>query len=945
MIYLDNTQDLQEVWVPRNDGIKATRDDCFSSGYDSGYTDGFNDGRMSGASLQEKEVSISTEVTEIMPDEGYDGMSKVRIDAGKYGETMRGEGYQEGRDSVMEKIVPTAVTMAEMEATFVPGDGIAGFSSVAVDAFEYGIIQYRQGEEDGDAAGYERGFTEGQDDITSNITSTAFTKNGEYTATREAFARFYGGRLITSNKDNAVHALEMTVILYEGASGTLFDDNSDNRGDWGDIYQGIRAVSGTDHNLEFRDRGCTAVAAVSYGVPHTIRMSGADMSVDGVPLEVSGAVGGEPMSRSNLIGIDLDSAAVGKFRIWTEGFSGWDSGPYWEYGVTEDDYTSTFKWVWEEKTQERPNDAFQTYGANESSPKYMEHGSYAWSAVTVDVPTGETVNNQVKVIEITANTSTTVTYDSGYTGLEKVDIEVSVPTGETINNQTKTVTVSADTQTVSYDSGYTGLESVEIDAAEYGQERYEQGKAAVPLQEKSAVLTASVMEVLPDGGYSGMSRVSIDAAEYAQEKYQDGYDAGNEAGYESGHTEGYSEGQEAGKNEIMAGIEATAVTVTAATMTVSPDGGKYGFSKVDINASDYGDSRYQEGYESGHTAGYESGYTEGQENIISGIGTTAFTENGVYTALTSTAQYGWSSVTVNVPQTGTAINNQTKTVEITTNGTTEVIYDSGYTGLEKVKVNVNVPQSGGDVTVISLTQAEYDELDSPDPNAIYLITDGVIGCLDPNKFPFKDYPDLDYKSMDWVSVPQWIDFEGVIDISSKFRDMLSLTEAKIRSSTITTAVDTFNSDTNITDVYIDCPEMVDIRGMFNGDKEIRRAVFTSTKLHDVNVCLDWCNKLEYLEMGGIVNNPGGNRWDDYIIFMAGGGAALTGVTIGILPDYDLSQIGFSRCNYLTHDSLIGLLNALPQATGDYSFGIGGTNISKLSEDEIAIATDKGWSLV
>lgn len=75
-----------------------------------------------------------------------------------------------------------------------------------------------------------------------------------------------------------------------------------------------------------------------------------------------------------------------------------------------------------------------------------------------------------------------------------------------------------------------------------------------------------------------------------------------------------------------------------------------------------------------------------------------------------------------------------------------------------------------------------------------------------------------------------------------------------------------------------------------------------------------------------------------------GCTALTDVRIGELPARDMSLIGLNDCP-LTHESLVGLLNALPQSTEGYAFQIGETNIAKLSEDEIAIATDKGWTLI
>ena len=63
-----------------------------------------------------------------------------------------------------------------------------------------------------------------------------------------------------------------------------------------------------------------------------------------------------------------------------------------------------------------------------------------------------------------------------------------------------------------------------------------------------------------------------------------------------------------------------------------------------------------------------------------------------------------------------------------------------------------------------------------------------------------------------------------------------------------------------------------------------------------------------------------------------------------LPDIDLSNIGLDWCP-LTVDSIVGLLNALPTTMNNYSFDIGSDNIAKLSDDQKAIATGKGWTLI
>lgn len=64
-----------------------------------------------------------------------------------------------------------------------------------------------------------------------------------------------------------------------------------------------------------------------------------------------------------------------------------------------------------------------------------------------------------------------------------------------------------------------------------------------------------------------------------------------------------------------------------------------------------------------------------------------------------------------------------------------------------------------------------------------------------------------------------------------------------------------------------------------------------------------------------------------------------------LPNIDMKNIGLDNSKELTVDSIVGLLNALPQSDKGYSFQIGSDNIAKLSDEQKAIATDKGWTLI
>ena len=65
----------------------------------------------------------------------------------------------------------------------------------------------------------------------------------------------------------------------------------------------------------------------------------------------------------------------------------------------------------------------------------------------------------------------------------------------------------------------------------------------------------------------------------------------------------------------------------------------------------------------------------------------------------------------------------------------------------------------------------------------------------------------------------------------------------------------------------------------------------------------------------------------------------------------IGQNGFSvsSLNKLTHDSLMSILNALQDKSEDtsgtiWTVTLGGVNIAKLTEDEIAIAESKGWEV-
>ena len=186
-------------------------------------------------------------------------------------------------------------------------------------------------------------------------------------------------------------------------------------------------------------------------------------------------------------------------------------------------------------------------------------------------------------------------------------------------------------------------------------DNYESGFTSGVTYQKSLLVPTAFTEngvYSTENGYSEVT-VNVDTDAY----------------YNSGYTDGIGSGITYQKSLIIP------LTVDENGVYEREDG--YNPVTVSIDTDAY--------YNSGYTDGIGSGITY-QKSLLSAI---TIDHNGEFTS-----ENGYSAITVNVPQTGASINNQTKSVEYTQNGDYSVNYDNGYTGLESVNINVNVPQTG-----------------------------------------------------------------------------------------------------------------------------------------------------------------------------------------------------------------------------------------------------------
>ena len=313
----------------------------------------------------------------------------------------------------------------------------------------------------------------------------------------------------------------------------------------------------------------------------------------------------------------------------------------------------------------------------------------------------------IKIGKVTDDIPETHEYDSS---IEEDEVIQYYPTGNYKYRfqSNKIVEITSNgIYNVKPDSGYTALLNVEVHADIIPNKQIKD----IEIVENSTV------KVTADEGYDALSEVNVTVdvpvEDYYQSGYTSGYTDGFNTGYTSGCTDGYQEGYGDGVAEQKSKLVSTAITTngtyeredgynkitvnvptgstinnqtksvtatTNGTSAITFDAGYTGLDRVNVNVN----VPVQDYWNSGYTSGKTDGVAEQKAKLIS----TAITANGTYQK-----EDGYNQITVNVP-TGSTINNQTKTVNVNVNGTSAITYDVGYTGLERVNLNVNIPQTG-----------------------------------------------------------------------------------------------------------------------------------------------------------------------------------------------------------------------------------------------------------
>lgn len=369
---------------------------------------------------------------------------------------------------------------------------------------------------------------------------------------------------------------------------------------------------------------------------------------------------------------------------------------------------------------------------------------------------------------------------------------------------------------------------------------------------------------------------------------------------------------------------------------------------------------------------------------IHNVTSKSITANGTYN---SEGDDVWNSVDVNVPE--KTFNKASVTKEYTANGQYSIATPDGYDGISDVNLTVNVPEK---------TTFNFNQLDN-----VTFHTDGTtldLTGLDTSTFTSmknmfyrcEKITTIDVSHFDTSNVTNMSGMFAVCDMltaldvshfnTSKVTDMSNMFANTGLKALDLTTFDTSNVNNMNRMFYnsnrleslnvsnFNTAKVTDMSGMFHGIKptSLDLSSFNTSKVTDMSEMFGWCENIVSLDLSHFntsqvtdmstmfnwcrkltslnISNWNISKVTNVYQMFDATSLIETIVCDGLqLPDIDLSYISLNSCPKLTVESLVGLLNALPQSTHNYSFQIGADNIAKLSEEQKAIATNKNWRLV
>ena len=270
---------------------------------------------------------------------------------------------------------------------------------------------------------------------------------------------------------------------------------------------------------------------------------------------------------------------------------------------------------------------------------------------------------------------------------------------------------------------------------------------------------------------------------------------------------------------------------------------------------------------------------------------------------------------------------ETIELSVTQNGT--YVPDEGTT---YSKVSVSVPQTAESGTLKALLDATKN-CGSLFSNYSGTSVEGLISYSDTSSVTSMDSMFHGCRSL--ITIPQ-LDTSKVTSMGSMFYYCPSLTAIpKLDTSSVTNMGNMFNSCYKLTTIpQFDTSKVIYMNGMLQGCRSLTTVPqFDTSKVTNIAQMFYGCSKLTTIpqfDMSSVTNM-------NYMFYDCKSIKSI--LMYGMKVSFEISS-----STQFEESDLVTILNNLATVTSTQTLTMGSTNLAKLTDEEKAIATNKGWTL-
>lgn len=370
------------------------------------------------------------------------------------------------------------------------------------------------------------------------------------------------------------------------------------------------------------------------------------------------------------------------------------------------------------------------------------------------------------------------------------------------------------------------------------------------------------------------------------------------------------------------------------------------------------------------------------------------TSNGLHTFIANDYGVdGFSEVSIDVDVPIPTFETENKDIIITENGTTTVTPSAGYDGMTEVNINVDVQGNSFNFDALGYSSEDIQQVNKYIEEDIaygeMIKENYTIGIEYADLYNFRGDTKLVYFPYVDTSVRttlygmfegcQWLQYVPPLTISNKctsltdtFMDCKKLQRIDVSNwnvSNVNSLYKTFYGCSLLSEIKgienLNVSNVTDANGLFyncNSLKELDLSNWNANKITDTTEMFYNCNELQNIDLSG---------WNANIKWMRGmfercytlKNLNMSNIDVSNVKDFEYlflectdltnfqapqninASISLYDSRLLTVDSLLSVLNNLTDRTNTTSMTCSlGDNLYKLTEDQIAIATNKNWIL-